>query len=94
MSRCLRLSLNRDSVSHMNPFEAREYVAAEVRAALARDGRSAAQLAADAGIPRSSLSKKMRATVAFTVEEVLAIALALEIDPAALLPNQQSRAVA
>lgn len=71
----------------MSPIEAREYVAAEVRAALARDGRSAAQLAADTGIPRSSLSKKMRALVAFTVEEVLAIAIALNIDPGILLPR-------
>lgn len=94
MSSPLLSSLNRDSVSPMSPTEAREYVAAEVRAALARDGRTAAQLAADAGIPRSSLSKKMRALVAFNVEEVLAIALALSIDPGVLLPRQMAESAA
>lgn len=94
MSSPLHSSLNRDSVSRMSPTEAREFVAAEVRAALARDGRTAAQLAADTGIPRSSLSKKMRALVAFTVEEVLAIALALNIDPGVLLPRRATEAAA
>ena len=78
----------------MNTTEAREYVAAEVRAALARDGRSAAQLATDSGIPRSSLSKKMRAQVSLTVEETLAIATALGIDPGVLLPSSTRSAAA
>ena len=78
----------------MTTTEAREYVAAEIRAALARDGRSAAQLAADAGIPRSSLSKKLRAQVSLTVEEALAISRALSIDPGALLPPTVASAAA
>lgn len=94
MSIPLRPSLNRDSVPAMNTTEAREYVAAEVRAALARDGRSAAQLATDSGIPRSSLSKKMRAQVSLTVEEALAIATALGIDPGVLLPSSTRSAAA
>lgn len=71
----------------MTTPEVREFVAAEVRAALARDGRSAAQLATDSGIPRSSLSKKMRAQVSITAEELLAISKALAIDPGTLLPS-------
>ncbi len=94
MSIPLRPSLNRDSVPAMNTTEAREYVAAEVRAALARDGRSAAQLATDSGIPRSSLSKKMRAQVSLTVEETLAIAVALNVDPASLLPATTAQVAA
>lgn len=78
----------------MSTEDTREYVAAEVRAALARDGRSAAQLAADTGIPRSSLSKKMRAQVSLTVEEALAIATALGIDPGVLLPSSTRSAAA
>lgn len=78
----------------MSTSEAREFVAAEVRAALARDGRSGAQLAAATGIPRSSLSKKMRAVVAFTVEEVLAIASALGVDPGSFFPKTEASAAA
>lgn len=94
MSRCLRSSLNRDSVSPMTTTEAREYIAAEVRAALARDGRTAAQLAEASGIPKSSLSKKLRAQVALTAEEVVAIAIALGIDPGAVLPATVAKAAA
>jgi transcriptional regulator with XRE-family HTH domain len=74
----------------MTTSQAREYVAAEVRAALARDGRSAAQLASDSGIPRSSLSKKLRAQVSLTVEELLAISTALSIDPGTLVPPAEA----
>ena len=75
----------------MTTKEARDYVAAEARAALARDGRSASQLAADSGIPRSSLSKKLRGLVSFSVEEVLLIARALSIPASALLPANRER---
>lgn len=90
MSSALRPSLNRDNVPSMTTSQAREYVAAEVRAALARDGRSAAQLASDSGIPRSSLSKKLRAQVSLTVEELLAISTALSIDPGTLVPPAEA----
>lgn len=78
----------------MTTPEVREFVAAEVRAALARDGRSAAQLATDSGIPRSSLSKKMRAQVSITAEELLAISKALAIDPGTLLPSASAQVAA
>lgn len=64
----------------------REAVAAEVRAALARDGRRAAALAAATGISRSSLSRKLRGAVPFFVEELVEIATALDIDAADLIP--------
>jgi len=78
----------------MNSTETREYVAAETRAALARDGRSAMQLATDTGISKSSLSKKMRGQVPFYVEEIVDIAVALGIDPSALVPSTTSQAAA
>jgi lambda repressor-like predicted transcriptional regulator len=80
-------SLNRDSLAVMKPTEAREWIAAEARAALARDGRSAASLAEAAGISRSALSKKLRAQVSFSVEEIVDVALALGINPGSLVPD-------
>lgn len=94
MSNVLHVSLIRDTVHVMTTKEARDYVAAEARAALARDGRTASQLAAASGIPRSSLSKKLRGLVSFSVEEVLLIAAALSIEPGSLLPAQPERAAA
>jgi len=78
----------------MTSTEAREYVAAETRAALARDGRTASQLATDTGISKSSLSKKMRGQVSFTVEEVIDIANALGVDPGAFVPSTTSSVAA
>jgi len=78
----------------MTSTEAREYVAAETRAALARDGRTAMQLAIDTDISKSSLSKKLRGQVSFTVEEIVDIAVALGIDPGALVPSTASQAAA
>ena len=64
---------------------ARHLVAGEVRAALARDGRSASALASASGIPSSSLSRKLAGRVAFTVEAVVAVAVALGVDPGVLV---------
>lgn len=75
-----------DSVTTMHTKPAREYVAAETRAALARDGRTATQLATDTGISKSSLSKKLRGQVSFSVEELVSVAVALSIDPGTLVP--------
>ena len=94
MSTCLRSSLIRDSIPVMTTKEARDYVAAEARAALARDGRSASQLAVDSGIPRSSLSKKLRGLVSFSVEEVLSISSALGVQPGSLLPVSREQVAA
>lgn len=87
MSNVLRTSLIGDIVSPMTTTQHREIVAGEVRAALARDGRSAADLAEATGIARSSLSRKLRARTPFYVEELIEVAVALHIDPATLIPH-------
>lgn len=77
------------------PTNHRAAVAAELRAALARDGRTASALATDAGISRGALSRKMRGESAVTIDELLSIASALGIPPGALVPaDVQTRAVA
>ena len=63
----------------------RDTIAGEIRAALGRDGRPAARLADEAGISRSSMSRKLRGLAPFYVEEILAIASSLDLDPAAFL---------
>ena len=86
LSKPLRPSLNRDTVSLMKSSQAiREAVAAEIRAALARDGRSAAELAASTDISPSALSRKLRGQVPFWTEEVLIIAAELHVEPGSLL---------
>ena len=85
MSIHLRPSLIRDSLIHMSSPQHRETVAAEVRAALARDGRKAAALAEATGISRTSLSRKLRGLTPFYVEELIAIASALDVDAGALI---------
>lgn len=83
----LHPSLNRDSVRLMRTAQHRGAVAAEVRAALARDGRTAAALAEGSGISKSALSRKMRGLAPIYVEELVAIATTLGIDSGALIPT-------
>lgn len=71
----------------MNPTNTRSAIAAEVRAALARKGQSAAWLAVEAGISKAALSRKLRGEVSFTVEELVLVADALDVEPDALLPR-------
>lgn len=71
----------------MNTEEHRKAVAAEVRAEAARAELSQAALARKAGVAPQTLSKKLRGERSFTVEELLAIAKALDLDPVALLPR-------
>jgi len=75
----------------MNKPTTREAIAGEVRAALARDGRSAAELAAAAGMSRSSLSRKLRAASPFWVEEIVTIAAALKVRPSQLMCDERER---
>lgn len=63
----------------------RKAIAAEVRAALGRDGRNAAALAEATGISTSALSRKLKAQAPFWTEELLLIAAALNADPAAFV---------
>lgn len=69
----------------MTTEDTRRAVAAEVRASLARDGRSATWLATEADISKTALSRKLRGDTSFTVEELVAVAIALNIDPAPLV---------
>lgn len=85
VSRRLRTFLNRYTVWAMTNNQHRKTVAAEVRAALARDGRSAAALAGATGISKTSLSRKLRGQTPLYVEEIVLIAHALGIDAGALL---------
>lgn len=71
----------------MNTEDHRKAVAAEVRAEAARAEMSQAALARKAGVAPQTLSAKLRAERSFTVEELLAIAQALDLDPATLLPR-------
>lgn len=73
----------------MNPTTTRSAIAAEVRAALARKGQSAAWLAEEAGISKAALSRKLRGDVSFTVEELVLVAIALAIEPEVLLPRAE-----
>lgn len=69
----------------MNRTATRQAVAAEVRASLGRKGWSQADLAEASGVSTASLSRKMRAERSFTVEELVAIAAALDIEAGRLL---------
>ena len=65
-------------MEHKDP--AREAIAAEVRASLARANQPASWLADRAGISKTALSLKLKAQRSFTVEELLSVADALGID--------------
>src|SRR5699024_9218076 len=88
----LRSFLFRDTVMTMNtapnhPDNLRAAVAAEVRAAIARDGRTSAEVARAADISRASLSRKMRCQASFTVDELVRIAGALGIEAGGLVAS-------
>ena len=84
----LRLSLNGDKVPYMEHRDpAREAIAAEVRASLARANQPASWLADRAGISKTALSLKLKAQRSFTVEELLSVADALGIDADTLIPR-------
>lgn len=84
-------SLNGDTVLYME-HTTREAIAAEVRASLARSGQSSLWLAERSGISKSPLSLKLRGQRSFSVEELLAVAAALDVDPGTLLPRPASAA--
>lgn len=62
-------------------------VAAEVRANLARRGETRAWLCDTAGIKPATMSRRLAGKSPFTVDELAAIAEALEIPLSALLPG-------
>ena len=76
----------------MTQADTRITVAAEVRAALARAGQSATWLADETDISKQALSRKLRAETSFTVEELVAVCVALGIDPATIVPAGRAAA--
>ena len=73
----------------MSTTDTRAAVAAEVRAAIARSGRSDAEVASAAGIHRATISRRLRGETSFTVEELVALAVALDVSVADLLPKSR-----
>jgi hypothetical protein len=68
------------------PYMARSVIAAEVRAQIARSGKTNLEVAAETGIPTSTFSHKTSGRSPFLAEELVAIARALGIMPSAMIP--------
>lgn len=73
----------------MSKIDNRKAVAAEVRAAAGHAGMKQVDLARSVPMARQTLSQKWRGKVAFTVDELIAIAKALGIPPSQLLPTSE-----
>lgn len=67
-------------------------VAAEVRAAIARAGLTQSEVARRADIAANTLSAKIRGIRGFSVDELIRIAHALDIEPSSLIPSAQAAA--
>lgn len=67
-------------------------VGANVRAEMARRGMMQQELATTIGLSQPGLSKRLRGAVAFDVDELAAVATALDIAPADLWPTEQEAA--
>jgi transcriptional regulator with XRE-family HTH domain len=65
-----------------------EQVAANVRAEMARHRVTQAQLATVLGLHQMSVSRRLNGEVPFDVNELVAVADYLGVDPAALLPER------
>lgn len=74
-------------MTKMSESGIRERIAAAVRAALARDGRTCAKLAEAVGLSKSSLSKKLHARAPLYVDELIAITQALGLELVDILPR-------
>ena len=69
---------------------ARQVIAGEVRAEMARQRKQAKELAVDIDMTPASLSRKLNGAYGFTVDELLRIAHALGIPASRLLaPTEQ-----
>lgn len=67
------------------PTTARYAVSGEIRAGLARSNRKQADLAACLGISQPQVSARLRGQVAWTVDELVAVAEFLGVTPGSLL---------
>lgn len=68
----------------MNQTETRKVIAGEVRAHLGRLEMSRAELARRSDISPTALHQKVKGKVSFTVEEILRVEEALELEPGTL----------
>jgi transcriptional regulator with XRE-family HTH domain len=66
----------------------REHVAEEIRVLLARRKMSGAELARRTGIKQSTMSRRMTGETAFDMDDLEAIATALEIEVSDLIPRK------
>lgn len=71
--------------------EVRRAVAAAVATELARQGRDATWLAARSGVPSRDLEQKLGLKRDFTITDLSAIAAALDIEVARLVPPTHRR---
>lgn len=85
----LTLSRFSDSISHMQTS-----AATAIRAALDAEQRSQAWLASQLGISRNAMSRKLSGSVDFSVDEFLAAAAALHVDPSEVIKTIASGASA
>ena len=76
------------NVIYMETLSYREQVAAEIRAEIARQGRTIRDVAAAAGIPTSTMSRKLRHGAPFDIEELYRISRVLGVATAALIPDK------
>lgn len=78
----------------MSKTDNRKAVAAEVRAAAGHAGMKQVDLARSVPMARQTLSQKWHGKVAFTVDELIAIAKVLGIPPSRLLPTSEESVAA
>lgn len=69
-----------------------QWVAAEVRAELARQRRTVVGLSEVTGIPLATLNRRLNRDSKFTIDEIDAIAVALGVPVADLLPARDGAA--
>lgn len=68
-----------------------EVVGATVRAELARAGKSQTDLAAVLGVTQTAVSKRLRGVTPFDVNELAAVAAALDLDMSVLIAGTDQR---
>lgn len=68
-----------------------EVVGATVRAELARAGKSQTDLAVVLGVTQTAVSKRLRGVTPFDVNELAAVAAALDLDMSVLIAGTDQR---
>lgn len=76
----------------MGYSDRRARIAAEIRAELARQGKSASELSIGTGIRRDTLRRRLNGTYPLLAEELLAICLYLNIPVATLVARTEDAA--